>query len=59
MEAPQLGAVKALAAKLSRDGYKGCREMGDVENCLTQSCPCGEAALALGSCQCSARTEVK
>lgn len=42
----QISAMMALAAKLSRNGWKGCRENGDVENCLTMGCPCAAAAMA-------------
>ncbi len=44
-ERDQARALSELAARLSRNGYKGCRENGDVENCLTVRCPCGEAAM--------------
>jgi hypothetical protein len=38
-------AALALAAELSREGWAGCKENGDVENCLTRRCPCGEEAM--------------
>lgn len=43
------GAMFALAGKLSRDGYKGCKQDGDVENCLTWGCPCAAAATYRGA----------
>lgn len=40
-------AACAIAIILSKSGWNGCKENGDIENCLTRGCPCGKYAVKI------------